>query len=282
MSGDLSDAVTDLCATLARYAVQIVQTDDRDRPMPLGTGVLVSHLGQPYLATAAHVLTEHARTSEPSNFYFFVRDRHAVAFGNRGYIHPKYRASTGEQFELDVALFPIDAAEAAIVGTLDRGCLPSHFLTGAPPNRKVGISSNKYILSGFPVSKATFKRQPDRLESDLWSLYASEASIELYQRAGFDPQIHLLLLLDKKDMWRKEQRVRPPHLHGVSGGPIWHFYDDDTPLAAQAIDNILVAIAIEHRRDLKCVVGLRCTAILGLLRMATQLSYAYSTELQWP
>jgi len=59
-TADLYTVFGQLGELLVHHVVPVMQDDDQGYPKAIGTGLLVEHLGQPYLVSAGHVF-DHAK-----------------------------------------------------------------------------------------------------------------------------------------------------------------------------------------------------------------------------
>jgi hypothetical protein len=268
---NLSEALTSVARSLSDHVVPIFQDDDRGFPEQLGSGLLINHLGKPYIATAAHVLSAPAGHG---SYYFYSSPNEKRMISGAGFINPKYKllGSPCEETH-DLSLVPLLQARGEELRLIGKRCLPSQVLSGAPPNGLAGTSSNKFLLTGFPISKGTIKRDRNEFESLLWPFYTHEATLDDYKQLNLNPQTHLLLALDGKDLWREGRRVAPPKLNGCSGCPIWFIANEDEPTERR--ENVfpsVVAIATFHPLPEKFVYGVRTFSLKYLLTQATNLT----------
>ena len=84
---DISNAITKLAGTLSCHVVPIFQDNHINRPEPIGSGLILKHLGEPYLITAAHVVTDHCKNGP---LYFYASAKRKCTFGANGLIRPQY------------------------------------------------------------------------------------------------------------------------------------------------------------------------------------------------
>jgi hypothetical protein len=269
----LSATGTQLAALLAHYVVPIFQDPGPDRPEVIGTGLLVKHLGAPYLVTAAHVVTQNS-VDGPMYFYSEANTRRTL-FGT-WLINPKARAAADNGRPMDVALLRLINPQQPPLKLNGKGCLHSYELINGLSNTTPRTENNWFLITGFPKSKTKLKLHKQEVESELWSLLTREASIEEYKMESLDPNLFLMLKLDKKSLHRNGIRVAPPDLNGVSGSPVWEMGDGVN--GGHTPGNPVNGIAIEHRRKSKCLVAVRSGAAQHLLREATCLTLTRSYE----
>ncbi|MBY0496903.1 MAG: hypothetical protein K2Y23_22055 [Cyanobacteria bacterium] len=81
---------------------------------------------------------------------------------------------------------------------------------------------------------------------------------EKYAAGALDEGVHLAIDYDERDINRGGKRVVPPRLQGVSGGGMFRFNGLSDEIK-------LVAIAVEHRRNERIIVGTRIDVVLGLI-----------------
>jgi hypothetical protein len=274
----LGEALTSIARSLSDYVVPIFQDDERGFPEQLGSGLLIKHLGKPYIATASHVLSAPAGHG---SYYFYSSPSEKRMISGAGFANPKYTLPGAPSQEThDLMLVPLLQGRGEELRLIEKKCLPSQVLSGAPPNGRAGTVSNKFLLTGFPISRGTIKRDRNEFESLLWPFYTHEATLDDYKKLNLNPHTHLLLALDSKDLWREGRRVAPPKLNGCSGCPIWFIADEDEPMETQQNEfPRVVAIATFHPLPEKFVYGVRTFSLKYLLTQATTLSTSFDINM---
>src|ERR1035437_9517601 len=85
---------------------------------------------------------------------------------------------------------------------------------------------------------------------------------DLYEKEGLDRSLHLLVEFDRNDTVVERKKVVPPKLQGVSGGAI-HC------ISRASYAGPLVAIATEHRKRSRILVGTRVRYFVQIARGLT-------------
>jgi hypothetical protein len=122
-----------------------------------------------------------------------------------------------------------------------------------------------YALLGYPLTKQRDPIQGEYVVGRAYRVAALECGKRLYQYAGHDPNLQLMIGFDQRRTWGAEGMVTAPHLYGVSGGGLWNFRVRSLRDATRP--PWLAAIAIEWRRQglYKYVLGTRIGVVLSAL-----------------
>jgi hypothetical protein len=83
-----------------------------------------------------------------------------------------------------------------------------------------------------------------------------------YPSLGLLPELHIAMSFDSKRMNNGlGQRIQPPRLNGVSGGPVWKVYPSEQPVCGVR----LAGIVIEHHKAKKAIVATRIDEVLAAI-----------------
>jgi hypothetical protein len=241
-----------LAQRLGQSVLPLFIEDERGRPDRLGSCVLVRVDSNFYAFTAGHVL-QGARHS-----------RLWASPGPKGKLLPLpcdigYQTPPTEgPYDLDVGILPL---RAGALGAFKQ-CV---FLTGPeideddrPDDR--GLAAY-YFVFGYPASRSQVKVSSEarRIQQISFQLTTSPPTAEAYLRESLPQSDYLMLDFDHKDTRVAGKVVTPPKLQGVSGGGFFH-------ISRSTVEGPLVAIATEHRRISRCLLGTRIKHFLTAAR----------------
>jgi len=124
-----------------------------------------------------------------------------------------------------------------------------------------------YGFTGFPGRKNRPRpRRKFRRSSLIYT--ATHAPDNVYREIRYQRRTHLAINFDPERMLTRDlRRTTAPDPPGVSGGPVWRlgaFSDIEAGLAKA----VVVAIAIEWRRQIKALVGVRISLVVEMIRKA--------------
>ena len=217
----------------------------------------------PYAFTAGHVLQD----AGPSRLWASPARKGELLLlpcKNGSRTPPADRGSN----DLDVGILPL---RATALGAFAR----SVFLTGAevdeddqPDDRG---PATFYFVLGYSGSRSQVKvwHEARRIHQISFQLTTSPPTGDAYLRESLPQPDYLLLDFDPDDTRVAGKAVTPPKLQGVSGGGIFH-------ISKSTVQGPLVAIATEHRRTSRLIVG---TRIKHFLTAARQLNATAPPEL---
>jgi hypothetical protein len=221
-------------------------------PARIGSCVLVRLDSDFFAFTAAHVIREvgTSRLLVPTE-----------AKGGKLLPLPQCTAhlrSRGGINDLDVAVIALPAREL--------GCLEHHvFLSDSEIDQDDrpddhGMASFYFVI-GYAASRTQTKVDKAHLRIDQQSFHCSTGPIEPaeYLQEQLALANHIALDFDHKEIVIGGKRVSPPKLQGVSGGGIFQ-------ISRELNCGPLVAIATQHRRNSRMIVGTRIKHFLALAR----------------
>lgn len=234
------------------YSVLPLFTTCGGTPDRIGSCVLARIQSKPYALTAAHVLKE-ARSS-----------RLFAAPGPKGKLSPlpELPRSGGLGFtngRLDVGILPLDDTRLGPFGQ----CV---FLTGDDEiedndrSDATGIGEF-YFVFGYPASRTQVKvsTAPRHINQRSFQLTTSPPEPAAYVCERISRSDYILLEFDHKNTVVEGKILAPPKLQGLSGGGIFRF-------DRRTLKGRLVAIAIEHRKASRLIVGTRVKHFLAMTR----------------
>jgi hypothetical protein len=243
-----------LAERFARSVLPVFRPDRQGLPDRIGSCALVRVDGRPFAFTAAHVVTDLADALLH------------VSPGPKGKLRPlpcrkAFFVTDAESNDFDIAVLPLVGADVTTFtdwSFLDQGDVDLQHQVDP-----LAYGRNSYSLFGYSASPSQVKvsrpRKHIRQQSFLFTGLPEDESV--YRRESLNPLVHLVLEFDHKDIRVAGRRTTPPKLQGVSGGGIFHLVD----LSANPTTR-LVAIATEHRRSSRVVVGTRIEHFVALAR----------------
>ena len=266
---ELFDDLERLGHLLMRYVVPVMQNDDQEYPVGIGTGFLVKHLGQPYLVSAGHVFDH---TKDGLLYFYSKQNKIRQIYGNIFRFPSAHREGSPSDL-IDVGILRLAGPGYPPLELLDKGCLESCQLLATNSRFDAsGRADGQYFITGYPSSKTEVKRSAEMLESAPWGVHGREVDLDVYNGQGLSPTNYLILRLEKKPVGRNGHRSFHPDPHGMSGSPVWLLgikgQNEQHP------GNPVIAIAIEYRSDPGLIVAARIGAVRHLLSEATKVSLA--------
>jgi hypothetical protein len=267
---ELFDGLERLGHLLMHHVVPVMQNDDRGYPVAWGTGLLVKHLGQPYLVSAGHVF-EQAKGGPL--FFYSEQNEIRQIYGNI-LRFPSAHYSGSEPKMVDVGIIRLAGPGYPPLKLVGKGCLGANQLLVTNSRFDAsGDASGEYFITGYPTSKTEIKRAANMLESAPWGVQGREVGLDVYARQALSPINYLILRLEKKPVGRNGQRSFHPDPHGMSGSPVWLL--GVVGQNEQRPGNPVVAIVTEHLRDPGLIVAARIGAVRHLLSEATKIGFSY-------
>jgi len=222
------------------------------QPDRIGSCVLVHLDSEFYAFTAAHVIRDagSAKLFAPS--------------GKGGKLQPlppctAHLKASGSVNDLDVGVLALPAHRL--------GAFQHHvFLGGADidqedlPDDQDDLRSFYFVL-GYSASRTQVKvsRAERRIHQQSFRYSTQPVEPAEYVQEGMAQSDHILLDFDHKEIHVEGKRTSPPKLQGVSGGGIFLVF-------RKPMRGPLVAIATEHRRRSRLIVGTRIEHFLGVVR----------------
>ena len=139
----------------------------------------------------------------------------------------------------------------------------SALLPNAVPREK-----KSYFILGFPASKS----KPHVIRRDIVShplcIRACSAPISAYTSMGFDPNKHILLPFNKKEIFGSDGIAQiAPALPGMSGSPLWLLFDDASPNDPRQTP--VVGIFIEYHKTQHVLVATDIDTALNMITTAS-------------
>lgn len=238
---------------LAHSVLPLYRETDGGRPEPFATCTLIEHAGCKFFVTAAHALEDRG----DSDIYFANTASGKI---EQVPVNSAYFPVEREQGPkpLDIAVAPVTPRNA---GEFD-GCrflAADDFAVADRPDHS-NPALSLYFMVGFSASRSRYRihAQRRRINQDAFPLTAIPSTPEKYAAGALDEGVHLAIDYDERDINRSGKRVVPPRLQGVSGGGMFRFNGLSNEIK-------LVAIAVEHRRNERIIVGTRIDVVLGLI-----------------
>jgi hypothetical protein len=203
----------DLAERLTRTVLPLFLQDERKRPRPFASCVLVKVDGRFYAFTAGHVIEEVGASSlwAPA-----LNGKLELLPCTSGFIKRKKNPLE----DLDMGLIPLHAGSLnAFAGYtfLDE--------TGMDETGKASYAllRNYYMVMGYPASSGQSKvdHPARKLNPRSFQLETNPPDADLYDQEKLDRAKHLLIDFDRDDIRIGGKKVSPPRLDGVSGGGIF-------------------------------------------------------------
>jgi hypothetical protein len=180
-----------------------------DRPVAIGSGFVVSSQGFYFLVTAGHVLTDHGwRMPAVSAQKKFIR-------------------LTGQRF-----LTEGDSGDIGIVSLEpNHPLLAEYECTEVPNADEVQFSPGFPVAVGFPASRNKVNAYKLIVEKLLVVLDCEHVEPRKYASFGYSQNDTFLVSFKPSQMWDANgNRVMPPQLNGISGGPIFWLHERVVPI----------------------------------------------------
>ena len=232
-----------LADSLSQTVVPVFIHDEAGRPEHLGSCVLVALDGRHYALTAGHVLQDAGAA-------------HVWAAAGNGRLEPLpytdrfcSRADSGRLGDIDIGLMPLRSDG---LGPFAQCKFLSDADLDAKGNAQYQLFSNFYFVMGYPASRnqSEVNHCGKKIKVKSFHLATNPPIEDLFEKEQLSKAEHLVVEFDHKDMEIERKRVTPPKLHGVSGGGIFC-------ISCSNYEGPLVAIATEHRKQSRILVGTR-------------------------
>lgn len=243
----------DLAASLTRTVLPIFIDNEMGKPSHVGSCVLVRLDGRHYAFTAGHVISE-------------ARRAHLWAAAGNAKLEPlpyvtlfSSPAADGEVGDIDIGIVPLQAgslgpfAECRFLENIDAEGTTQH-----------NWVDNFYFVMGYPASnkQSTINHPRKKIHVRSFSLATNPPPSDLYEKEGLNRTRHLLVEFDRNDTVVARKKAVPPKLQGVSGGAI-------LCISRASYAGPLVAIATEHRKHSRILVGTRVRYFVQMARRLT-------------
>jgi hypothetical protein len=250
----------DLAESLNQTVLPVFIDDEKGRPEHWGSCVLVRLDGRHYAFTAGHVVKA-------------VGSSHLWAAAENGKVEPLpyaklyRRGADGDELgDIDMGIVPLKSGS---LGPFAR----CRFLDDVDAEDKVEHrwSVNFYFVTGYPVSRSQSRidHRSKRIDVKLFHLATNPPRGDPYEKELLSRAEHLVMEFDHKDTVVEGEKVNPPNLQGVSGGGIFC-------ISRSSNTGPLVAIATEHRKSSRILVG---TRVKHFVNFARELAAAQPPEI---
>lgn len=245
----LSEILNRFAEPIERHSIQFFSktnpVDDDEDPKSLGSGVLLKHAGNHYIATAAHVLNSLNETH--IGVYTRVTDFFEVL------------SAEIEQSDL------IDVAVWHIVPEYAAGIAPEDWWY--PIERSIihqqETPEERYFIYGFPAKKYKIDRKTKAIIQYPFRYLTRGYSASGHTRhVNYDPAINLLMEFHKtktRDI-SSGRRENAPDPYGMSGCGLWYF---------DGLEFRLVGIMTEWKQPKERIPALMGTKIYQVLKLIT-------------
>lgn len=220
----------------------------------IGTATLLSILDDRYLVTAKHV----ADITDEDHLLYPKSDSEVELFkGDRMRTNPVFETMEAPAKNFDIAVLRLgDVPIHPKFRFLGRGQLaPNEIVPG-------DISC---VLTGYPGGKNKTRPKSIYVKSNEVAWYFTTIEPKEYEKYGLDPRYHLAVKHDREVYTDKGQKVRPPKMKGMSGGPMWIDAGDGYVLTAITTDHL-----IEERIVFGTRIEIAVNAVYELLRMKNE------------
>ena len=243
----------DLAESLTRTVLPVFIHDEMVRPSHLGSCVLVRLDGRHYAFTAGHVIRN-------------ARRAHLWAAAGNAKLEPlpyvtlfSSQAADGEVGDIDIGIVPLQAgslgpfAQCRFLEDIDAEGTTQH-----------NWVDNFYFAMGYPAShkQSEINHRRKKIHVRSFHLATNPPPNDLYEKEGLDRSLHLLVEFDHNDTVVERKKAVPPKLQGVSGGAI-------LCISRASYTGPLVAIATEHRKHSRILVGTRVRYFVQIARGLT-------------
>lgn len=238
---------------LLGVTVPLYQGERDGVPEVAGSGVLVELVGMRFLVTAGHVLD--------------LRAKGQLVVG----LSPELFTLSGEPMRL--------RTPGSTVGMIDRVDIGVVHLQGGPwdsipVSRFIGwdrldteipiMAKHSYVLVGFPHSMNRKSLSGNTLNAYAISIGGLECDQEAYESTHCDPQLSVMVGIDREALWTAEGQRTGPDLYGSSGCGLWRY---GRYIRTSVGPPRLSAIGIEwHRKGRhRHVLGTRIHIVIGAI-----------------
>jgi len=240
-------------APLLLPTVPIYQGEKRGVPQVAGTGVLVDLAGLRFLLTAGHVLD--------------LRMDGQLVIG----LSPELLTLAGDPMRLRTPGLKPGLADRIDIGVVRLSGGPweeislDRFLRWEQLDTEIPIvARHSYALVGYPNSMNRTRVTGDRLTAFAISIAGLECTAESYQETGTDPDLNVMVGIDRESLQTVDGQRTGPDLYGSSGGGLWRY---GRYIRTSKGPPKLSAIGIEwHRKGrYRHVLGTRITHVLAAI-----------------
>ncbi len=223
--------------------VPVFKIDVRDKPYHCGTMFSVSHMGNSFLVTAAHVLERDQKNPRDldSQIYGFT-DGRIVQIGK--FLTANLTLPSRENLDLRI-MSPI-------------GLASSDFVAEPIPASNIWCGNmlrDFYVVAcGFPKTKN--RRKGRELTMRPYGYFGKIANEKLVSAEGYDPMFHFGIEIDLKRVYREGlNQIKAVEPDGISGGPV--FVVHDFSRANVSIEPRLVGVVIARAKNSKMLICVR-------------------------
>lgn len=187
-------------------------SDPETRPLSLGSGLLLRHKTNYYIATAAHVVD----SFEEKHIGVYTR---TADFFELGSICKCIEADDSFKSTIDIAIWYIEPEIVADIAPIDwwydvKECIINH----------VESTESKYYIYGFPAKKIAINKTTMEIVQYPFKFFTRGYSSSMHARkAHFNPKYNLLLEFHKKKIadLATQRRQTAPAPYGISGCGLW-------------------------------------------------------------
>lgn len=244
----------DLAESLAQTVLPVFVHDETGRPAHLGSCVLVRLDGRHFAFTAGHVIKD-------------ARSAHLWAAAGNAKLEPlpyitqfSSQAEDGELGDIDIGIVPLKSGSLGPFAQC-------RFLEDVDAEQKVEHQwlENFYFVMGYPASRnqSDTNHRRKKINVKSFHLATNPPPGDLYEKEKLSRTEHLVVDFDHKDTVVERKKVVPPKLQGVSGGGIFCIWRSSNT-------GPLVAIATEHRKQSRILVGTRVRYFVQVARELTR------------
>lgn len=253
----------DLTKEIEKYSIQFFNNGNPGnpelKPISLGSGVLLKHDSNHYIATAAHVVDN----SDVFHIGVYTREKNFFEIGTTC----KCKEANDEtKSTLDIAIWYIEPEIVEEIAPLDwwydvNWCLKNH----------TESNISKYYIYGFPAKKIKINEKTKAIEQYPFKYFTRGYSCSPNAKnVNYNPKFNLLLEFHKNKIIdiRTNKRQTAPDPYGISGCGLWYLdglkyrlvglmtewktpTDKIPALMATKIDYVLAAIDFFERNLLK-------------------------------
>jgi len=229
------DRILDRAAAVVRAQFsdavrQVYAVDDRQRPEPIGSCVLIRVRDHFFAFTAAHVLDQ----GRSARLYVGGASG-IVSLPEAGLYTPTHQGGRDAD-HLDVGVLEFERDAAAGLG-------PVQWIQASEFDPVESYTSVMLCTAlGYPYRRSRVLMAHRQVESRLDSV-TSFVDPALYESLGLNPALHVPLSFSRKRMRLNGQRATAPLLHGTRGGGIWR-----SLTSQQAVQHNTVNLAVNGER----------------------------------
>ncbi len=239
--------------SLLEPTVAIYQGENRGVPQVVGSGVLVTLANLRFLLTAGHVLD--------------LRKEGQLVVG----LSPELLSMAGDPMRLRTPGSKQASADRIDIGVIHLRGGPwddipfDRFLGWEQLDAEIPIiARHSYALVGYPDSMNRARVTGDRIKALAISIGGLECGAESYEATGTDPELNVMIGIDREALWTVDGQRTGPDLYGSSGCGLWRY---GRHVRTSKGPPKLSAIGIEwHRKGVhRHILGTRITFILGAI-----------------